>query len=99
VSDDRIHHVPPNSTPLRELAYTIDKALTLPKPATERDELMYLRISRDRARLVREVMREIIRDPGIEEDPRDVMTIVTRLREHAGQLGDDQYDHQPGPSS
>jgi hypothetical protein len=45
-----IGHVPPGSTPLRELARAIDQALTLPRPAT-RDEVVYLRYVRDRARL------------------------------------------------
>jgi hypothetical protein len=78
--------VPPASTPLRELAHAIDQALTLPKAATDRQELIYLRASRDRARLVREIMREIIRDRDIEHDPRDIMALVARLRRDAGRL-------------
>jgi hypothetical protein len=46
-----VRHVPPNSTALRELLTAIDRALTLPAPATARDELTYLRIHRGRARL------------------------------------------------
>jgi hypothetical protein len=88
--------VPPNSSPLRELAHAIDAALTLRKPATARDEVSYLRISRDRARLVREAAREIIRDRDIENDERDVMVVVVRLRERTGQLGDDTCDLAPG---
>jgi hypothetical protein len=80
MSDSPITGVPPNSSPLRELAHAIDQALALPKNAAERDELTYLRISRDRARLVREVAQEIIRDRDIEHDPRDVMVLVVRLR-------------------
>jgi hypothetical protein len=72
--------MPPGSSPLRELCHAIDQALALPKSATERDELTYLRISRDRARLVREIAREIIQDRDIEHDPRDVMALVVRLR-------------------
>jgi hypothetical protein len=98
MTDRRTHDVPPNSTPLLELAHAVDQALTLPKPATERDEVTYLRIARDRGRLVREAMREILRDRDIEHDPRDVMAIVVSLREQAGQCPDDAYDHTPGPS-
>jgi hypothetical protein len=47
-----VHPLPPGSTPLRELLAAITAALTLPGPATERDEVTYLRIHRDRARLV-----------------------------------------------
>lgn len=54
--DGPIYHVPAGSSPLRELAHAIEDALTLPKPATEREELTYLRVARDHARLVREVM-------------------------------------------
>lgn len=80
--------VPPGSSPLRELAHAIDQALTLPKPVAEWQEIIYLRASRDRARLVREVMREIIRDREIEHDSRDVMALVMRLRRDAGQPGE-----------
>ena len=38
--------VPRGSTPLRELADAIAMALGLPRPATERDEHSYLRITR-----------------------------------------------------
>lgn len=44
----RIREIPPGSTALRELTHAIDSALALPKPATGRDELTYLRIARDR---------------------------------------------------
>jgi hypothetical protein len=80
MNDSLTTDVPPNSSPLRELAHAIDEALALPKVGSERDELTYLRASRDRARLVREIAREIIRDRGIEDDPRDVMALVLRLR-------------------
>lgn len=86
VSDSPATDVPPNSSPLRELAHAIDQALALPKAATERDELTYLRISRDRARLVREICREIIRDRDIELDRRDVMALVGRLRRDVPEL-------------
>jgi hypothetical protein len=90
--------VPPGSTPLRELAHAIAATLALPKPATTRDELTYLRISRDRSRLVLLACRRILADREIEDDPRDVMLAVASLRDEAASLPDDQYDHAPDPS-
>jgi hypothetical protein len=91
-----IRHVPPGSTPLRELAQAIDQALTLPRPATLRDEVVYLRCVRDRARLVRRVLRRIM--TAAETDDGDVMTAAAVLRSEAGQIGDDSYEHKPEPS-
>jgi hypothetical protein len=96
VTDRPIPPVPPNSTALRELAHAVANALTLPRPATSRDELIYLRIVRDRARLVRQAMRRILADH--ETDDGDVMVMVAALRDEVGQLGDDSYDHAPEPS-
>ena len=96
MADPVIRPVPPNSSALRELAHAIDDALALPNPATTRDELTYLRITRDRARLVRQAMRRILADR--EADDRDVMAAVTTLRDQAAQLPDDAYDHHPQPS-
>jgi hypothetical protein len=90
--------VPPGSTPLRELARAVANALTLPTPATTRDELTYLRITRDRARLIVFAMRRILADREIENDPGDVMAAVSTLRDQVAELRDDTYDHAPGPS-
>lgn len=90
--------VPPGSTVLRELAHAVASALALPVPATTRDELTYLRIYRDRARLVLLAMRRILADREIEEDPADVMSVIAALREQVSQLPDDSYDHRPDPS-
>jgi hypothetical protein len=98
MSDPAIPPVPPGSTPLRELAHAVANALTLPNPATTRDELTYLRITRDRARLVAFAMRRIIADREIEDDPGDVMAAVTTLSDQAAELRDDTYDHAPAPS-
>jgi hypothetical protein len=98
MTDPVIPHVPPRSTPLRELAHAVDRALTLPSEATTRDELVYLRIMRDRARLVRQAMRDILDDREIETDPRDVMAVVTSLRDETAQLPDDACDYAPEPS-
>lgn len=93
-----VRDVPPNSTPLRELAHAIAGALALPAPATTRDELTYLRIYRDRARLVLLAVRRILADRDIERDPRDVMTVACSLRDQVAQLGDGSYGHQPEPT-
>jgi hypothetical protein len=90
--------VPPGSTPLRELAHAVANALALPGPATTRDELTYLRITRDRARLVVFAMRRILADREIENEPGDVMAAVTTLRDQVAELRDDAYDHAPAPS-
>jgi hypothetical protein len=92
------HHVPtrqvpPGSTPLRELAHAIEQALALPKPAILRDELTYLRITRNRARLVRKAVRRILDDH--ESDDTDVMSVVTVLRDETAQLADASPEYQP----
>ena len=91
-----VRPVPPGSTLLRELAHVIADALALPAPATTRDELTYLRISRDRARLVLLACRRLLADR--EAGDRDVMLAVTSLRDQVAQLPDDSYDYRPDPS-
>jgi hypothetical protein len=86
-------HVPPGSTPLRELMHAVDQALTLPKAATRGDEITYLRCVRDRARLVRQAMRRLLADR--EADGSEVMAVVATMRAEAGQLGDDAPDYEP----
>lgn len=98
MSAPAIPPVPPGSTPLRELAHAVANALALPRPATVRDELTYLRITRDRARLVVFAMRRILADHEIGNDLGDVMAAVTTLRDQVAGLGDDAYDHAPEPS-
>jgi hypothetical protein len=98
MTDHPTRSVPPGSTPLREVAHAVANALTLPAPATTRDELTYLRISRDRARLVVFAMRRILADHEIENEPGDVMTAVAALRDQVAELRDDAYDHTPAPS-
>ena len=94
----RAPDVPPGSTPLREFVHAVASTLALPGPATQRDEVTYLRISRDRARLVMLICRKILADREIEADPADIMLAVFTLRDQAAQLGDDAYDHAPDPS-
>jgi hypothetical protein len=83
---------------LRQTARAVQEALALPKPATERDEVTYLRCVRDRARLVWQAMQDILNDPGIEDDPRDVMVILVSLTEEAADLGDKSPFHTPEPT-
>lgn len=100
MTDGPTRDVPFGSSPLRELANAIDQALALPAHATTRDEVTYLRILRDRARLVRQAAREIIADHEIEAGDcgSDVMVVVTKLRMQVRQVPDDAYDHAPDPS-
>jgi hypothetical protein len=78
--------VPPGSTPLRELAHAIAGALTLPNDVADREEIGYLRASRDHARIVLFAMRRIIADHEIESDPGDLMAVVATIRECTDQL-------------
>src|ERR1700728_2352915 len=78
--------VPPGSTPLRELAHAIAGALTLPKDVADREEIGYLRASRDHARIVLFAMRRIIADHEIENDPGDLMAVVATIRDCTDQL-------------
>ena len=93
MSDPVIPPVPPGSTPLRELAHAINGALILSAPATQKDELTYLRLSRDRARLVLYACKRVFADR--EASDGDIMTIAAALRDEAAQLRDDAYDHSP----
>jgi hypothetical protein len=92
-----IREIPPGSTVLRELAHAVEQSLALPKAATQREEVTYLRILRNRARLVQSVMRRITRD-RMDED-RDVMLMVTLLRDQVSVLGDDNATHDPEATS
>jgi hypothetical protein len=77
-------HVPPGSSPLPELAHAIAGALALPGGVAEREELEYLRASRDRARMVLFAMRRII--AGRDLDDGDLMAIVATNRDDTTQL-------------
>lgn len=92
----RIPVVPPGSSVLRELCHAVSDTLALPRPATERDEVTYLRILRDRSRLVRQVLRRVLADRELGD--LDIMIAVASLRDQAAQLPDDSYDHAPEPS-
>jgi hypothetical protein len=85
--------IPPGSSALREFCRAIEDALTLAAPATTKDELTYLRISRDRARVVLYGRRRVLADQEI--DDRDLMVIVASLRDLTTQLPADQYTPNP----
>ena len=89
--------VPPGSTPLLELAHAIAGALTLPGDVAEREEIDYLRASRDHARIVLFAMRRIIANHDLEEE--DLVTIAGSIRDAAGQLaaGDTTASDPLGP--
>jgi hypothetical protein len=76
-----VRPIPPGSSALRELLAAIVQALTLPTSDTTKDGLIYLRISRDRARLVMLTCRRLL--AGREADDTDVMTAVTSPRDQA----------------
>jgi hypothetical protein len=92
-----VYPVPPGSSVLRQLCQAVLDAVTLSRPAAERDELTYLRICRDRNRQVAAAMRRLLHD--WENDDRDVMAMVVSLREHVAAVPDDRYDHVPLPTA
>ena len=85
----RVPVVPTGSSALREFCRAIEAALTLAAPATTKDELTYLRISRDRARVVLFGCKRVLADHEL--DDRDLMAITASLRDLTTQLPVDQY--------
>jgi hypothetical protein len=81
--------VPPGSSALREFCQAIEAALTLATPATTKDELTYLRISRDRARVVLFGCKRVLADDEV--DDRDLIAIAASLRDMTTQLPAEQY--------
>jgi hypothetical protein len=79
----------PGGRALREFCRAIEAALTLAAPATTKDELTYLRISRDRARVVLFGCKRVLADHEL--DDRDLMAIAASLRDMITQLPADQY--------
>jgi hypothetical protein len=96
--------VPPGSTALREFCHVVTRALTLPDPAIwpgtspagPDGEMAYLRLCRDRARLVAQTMQRILHDREI--DDRDIMIFVASLREELADRPADR-ENQAGGSS
>ncbi len=89
-----IRPVPLGSSGVRELLLAITDTLMLPKPATLADETTYLRLHRDRARLVLFACRRILTDR--EADDHDLMIAADSLRNYAGDFPDDPYEHEAG---
>jgi len=85
----KVSVVPPGRCAVREFCLAIEDALTLAAPATTKDELTYLRISRDRARVVLFGCKRVLADPEL--DDRDLMAIAASLRDLTTQLPADQY--------
>jgi hypothetical protein len=81
--------VPPGSSALREFCQAIEAALTLAAPATTKDELTYLRISRDRARVVLFGCKRVLADDEV--DDHDLIAIAASMRDMTTQLPADQY--------
>jgi len=72
--------VPPSNNAQREFCQAIEAALTLAAPATTKDELTYLRISRDRARVVLFGCKTVLTDHQL--DDRDLMAIAASPAGH-----------------
>jgi len=85
--------VPPASTPCRTFLRAVADALTLPPPATDRDEVTYLRLSRERARLVIFACRRLLDDR--EAGDSELLVIAGSLRGQAADYPADGYDHNP----
>ncbi len=73
----------------RSLLTVIADALTLPPPATARDEVTFLRLSRERARSVVWACRVA------QDDETGLLTAAVRLREQIAEYPDDGCDHHP----
>jgi hypothetical protein len=58
-------------------------------PATARDELTYLRISRDRARVVLLGCKRVLADDEV--DDRDLLAIAVSVRDVTTEFPADQY--------
>ena len=84
---------PSDSTPCRVLLSAVADALSLPPPATANDEVTFLRLSRDRARLVIFACRRVLLDR--EAHDADLLAIAGALREQAAEYPPDLYEHHP----
>jgi len=87
--------VPSGSSPLRELARAVDRALRLPEPwPSDLDEELFLRLSRDRADVVCQAMNRIISGRQIQAGPGDAMAVAAWLDDQAAALPADIYRHE-----
>ena len=78
---------------LQRLCMAVTEVLTLPPPATSEDEVTYLRISRDRARLVAFACRRISEDTERGMDEALILEVVRQMKGEAQQMSADQYTH------
>jgi hypothetical protein len=83
----------PSAAACRRLLYAIRDALVIPLPTTDRDELAYLRLCRDRAWLVLAACGRILGDH--EAGDRDLLMAAEALRYEAADYPPDNYVHQP----
>lgn len=84
--------IPPNSSAVRELLSTIVRGLELPAPATVKDEVTYLRLSRNRARCVLWACKSALHR---DTDEPDLMSVVVSLRDQLADFPADEYDANP----
>ena|SRR6266571_8329140 len=94
LNDPAVRPIPLGRTAVRELLLAVADTLALPKPATLADETTYLRLHRDRARLVLFACRRILIDR--DADDWNLMAAADGLRNRAGDYPDDTYDHAAG---
>ena len=81
----------PDSTPCRVLVHVIRNALTVPPPASDRDELTYLRVCRDRAWLVIAACGRILGDR--EAGDRDLLIAAEALRNEVADYPPEGYEY------
>jgi hypothetical protein len=82
----------PDSPALRELLRTIADALSIPPPATSKDEMTYLRTSRNRARCVIRACQEAL---GRERDEKGLAAVAENLQDQLADYPADEYDPNP----
>jgi hypothetical protein len=78
--------VPPGGTAFRELIHAIAQALTLPNDIVSQSESVYLRLSRDRARVVLFGLRRFLADREISDSA--IVGIANDIKYQAGVLED-----------
>jgi hypothetical protein len=78
--------VPPGGTAFRELIHAIAQALTLPDDAVSMAQDAYLRVARDRARVVLFAMRRVLADRDIDDSA--IVGIANDIKYQAGVLED-----------
>ena len=91
--DEALPIVPPGSTPIRHLLATIERTLRLPTPATTKAELIYLRTSRDRARIIMQACHKASQDHELDDE--DITAMAQAINLACADLPPDSYDANP----